>query len=314
MNDNNLDSALIKSGTDFDAIKWKYLDVPAGSPREKTQLWPGDINEEIMICVYKGHDIHQLFHRQDYFFFNFAYQGNYGALSYRFDNRITVHEGECYIGQPYAGYAPNGQSENEMIIIGVLIQTDTFFKQFLHVLSADQKLFQFFLKPQINEYSDEFIHLKFEDIFSVRHLLELMVVEYAGKTANTQEILKPLTLALLMQVARQYKRSYPTAKSDSLADKIVHYMLEHIDSVTLGSIAKQFSYHPNYISSFIHKEMGKSFSQILLEQRMDRALALSKGTNLSIEEIALMLGYSNPSNFYKAFRAYYGCSPREYVK
>lgn len=90
-------------------------------------------------------------------------------------------------------------------------------------------------------------------------------------------------------------------------------MLEHIDSVTLGSIAKQFSYHPNYISSFIHREMGKSFSQILLEQRMERALALSKGTNLSIEEIAVMLGYSNPSNFYKAFRAYYGCSPREYL-
>ena len=30
-------------------------------------------------------------------------------------------------------------------------------------------------------------------------------------------------------------------------------------------------------------------------------------------EIALMLGYSNSSNFYKAFREYYGVSPREYA-
>ena len=46
---------------------------------------------------------------------------------------------------------------------------------------------------------------------------------------------------------------------------------------------------------------------------MDRAVILLKGTTLSIEEIAAMLGYSNPSNFYKAFRAFYGKTPREYM-
>lgn len=40
---------------------------------------------------------------------------------------------------------------------------------------------------------------------------------------------------------------------------------------------------------------------------------LMKGTTLSNEEIAAMLGYSNSSNFYKAFKDYYGVSPREYL-
>jgi len=31
-----------------------------------------------------------------------------------------------------------------------------------------------------------------------------------------------------------------------------------------------------------------------------------------LEEIAAMLGYSNRSNFYKAFKAYYGYIPKEY--
>ena len=44
---------------------------------------------------------------------------------------------------------------------------------------------------------------------------------------------------------------------------------------------------------------------------MDRAVILIKGTTLSIEEISSMLGYSNTSNFYKAFREFYGKSPRE---
>ena len=46
---------------------------------------------------------------------------------------------------------------------------------------------------------------------------------------------------------------------------------------------------------------------------MDRALPLLKYTEFSIEEIAAMLGYSNSSNFYKAYKSYYGKSPREYL-
>ena len=91
-------------------------------------------------------------------------------------------------------------------------------------------------------------------------------------------------------------------------------MSEHSDIVTLKDIAKHFSYHPNYISTLLHREIGKSFSEILLEQRMERALILLKGTTLPITEIAQMLGYSNSSNFYKAFREYFHVSPREYVQ
>ena len=67
------------------------------------------------------------------------------------------------------------------------------------------------------------------------------------------------------------------------------------------------------LSGYIRRELGKSFSEILLEQRMERAAALLRGTDLSIEDIAAMLGYSNNSNFYKAFREYYHVSPREYA-
>ncbi len=47
---------------------------------------------------------------------------------------------------------------------------------------------------------------------------------------------------------------------------------------------------------------------------MDRAIARLKGTDLSVEEAAAMVGYGNASNFYRAFRARYHVSPREYVK
>ncbi len=94
----------------------------------------------------------------------------------------------------------------------------------------------------------------------------------------------------------------------------MQYIGAHLDSVSLDGVAQHFNYHPNYLSSLLPRELGKSFSEILLEQRMERAVALLKGSPLPISEIAAMLGYSNNSNFYKAFREYYGVSPREYVQ
>lgn len=79
-------------------------------------------------------------------------------------------------------------------------------------------------------------------------------------------------------------------------------------------IGSRFSYQTNYISSLLHRELGKSFSEILLSQRMERAVILLKGTSLAINEVTLMLGYRNSSHFYMAFREYYGVSPREYIQ
>lgn len=90
-------------------------------------------------------------------------------------------------------------------------------------------------------------------------------------------------------------------------------MDDHSDVGTLKTIAARFGYHPNYISALLHKETGRTFSDILLEKRMERAVLLMRNTTLSLEEISALLGYSNHSNFYKAFKAYYGSTPREYL-
>ena len=219
-----LETAIENLGEQFARRNWSYLDVPAGSPMEKSYAWPGPPEENIMICVHKGPDIHEMFHRQDFFFFNFAYSGDYGALSYQYDNHITIRENECYIGQPFAGYALYAHSKQEIIIIGILIQKEAFFKTFLPVLSADTKLFHFFLDPQTYKYSEEFIHLHFDDSCSIRTLLEMMVMEYANPQEDTQAILQPMVLTLLMMVARQYKRSIPVSTNERLSDKIVRYM------------------------------------------------------------------------------------------
>ncbi len=308
-----LENAITKLGKEFDELEWTYVEDPKMPSLEKIQGWPGTEEEDITVCVYKGTEYFELFHRQDYFFLNFAYKGNYHALSYQNNNQILISEGECYISQPYAGYAIHSKSEEDNIIVGVLVKREAFFKHYFQTLSVDKKLFHFFLNPQTNLHSEEFIHLKFDDDYSMRSLINLMILEYADRNENTQNMLRPLTLAVLMQISKQYKASFPKEKGLSLAEKIELYISENYNHATLSEVARHFSYHPNYISSILPKELGKSFSEIVLEQRMERAVGLLKGTTLSISDIAELLGYSNNSNFYKAFREYYHTSPRDYV-
>lgn len=297
----------------FLTLDWTYHDFPVGSQSEKMFYWPGSPEEEILICVHQSGGRQELFHRHDFFYFNFIYEGEYDSISFKYDNRITIREGELYAGQPFAGHALCVHDDRETTIIGVLIQRETFFRTFLPMLSADTRLFHFLLDPATNEFSDEFMHFKIEHDCNIRTLLEMMVIEYADKREDTQAVLKSLALSFLLQVARQFVLANQTSPGESLSEKIVRYMSEHFDKVTLQDIAKRFSYHPNYISTLLRRELGKSYSEILLEQRMERAVILLRGTSLPIEEIAVLLGYSNSSNFYKAFREYFQYSPREYI-
>lgn len=307
--------AINKLGHDWSHLNWEFRDfkLEDGTP-DKMSQWQGDPNEDIIIVAFKGRHISEPFHRQDFFFIDYAYHLDYNALSSKYDNLITVREGDCYIGQPFSGYALKGDSsDDDIIMIGVHIKKEAFFREYLPALSQDPDMFRFFLDPQTDKFSDEFIHLSFEKTSPVRSPLEMMVIEYADKKEDTQLILKPMVLALFMHIARRYRLEKSDIKAATLSESIVGYINSHPESVTLKDIAAHFSYHPNYVSSLLHKELGKTFSEIVLEKRMDRALIMLKGTTLSIEEISSMLGYTNTSNFYKAFRAYYGKSPREYI-
>ena len=198
-------------------------------------------------------------------------------------------------------------------MIGVHIKKEAFFREYLPALSMDPDMFRFFLDPQTDKFSDEFIHLSFEKASPVRTLLEMMVIEYANKKQDTQLILKPMVLTLFMHIARRYRMVKTKNVPVALPELILQFINSHPESVTLNDIAAHFSYHPNYVSALLHRKTGKTFSEIVLEKRMERAAILLKGTTLSVEEIAAMLGYSNTSNFYKAFRDYYGKTPREFA-
>ena len=60
------------------------------------------------------------------------------------------------------------------------------------------------------------------------------------------------------------------------------------------------------------KEEGTTFRTLLTQARMDRAQALLRSAAMSLQDIALALGYTDQTNFIRAFRKQFGITPAQH--
>ena len=224
-----------------------------------------------MVCAHVGRSLHERFHRHGFFFLNYAYSGDYQALSHERDNLVTISEGQMYVGQPFSGYALRGNAEEDVVILGVLVRAETFYRDFLPLISSDSRLLEFFLGPRNNLFSDQFGQTTMPEDSGVCELLEMMAVEYAEHRPDAQLVLKPLALALVTKVAREWRQANKKAERTTVAQRVLEEIARDPAGASLAGLAQELGYHPNYLSTLVRKETGSSFSQLVLDQRMGRA-------------------------------------------
>lgn len=96
-------------------------------------------------------------------------------------------------------------------------------------------------------------------------------------------------------------------------NSIVSYLHNHYaQNLSLSTLAKEMYLTPQYLSKFIKKNLGTTFSAYLTNIRMDHALNELLHTNHSVTDIAFNNGFSNISAFNKIFRQKYHVSPTNY--
>ena len=106
----------------------------------------------------------------------------------------------------------------------------------------------------------------------------------------------------------EYSRGYYT----SIKSLVQVYLETNYLTATLESAAVKVFISPNYLSKIFKREMGMSFSEYLLEVKMKKAKELLLNIENKIYDVASAVGYDNPKNFSRAFKHYFGKSPREF--
>ena len=80
----------------------------------------------------------------------------------------------------------------------------------------------------------------------------------------------------------------------------------------ISYFANKYGYSSTYLGKIFHKITGVSFSNYLLNARINKAKLLLKTTDYTISEIADELGYYDTSHFINQFKKIVGCSPNAY--
>lgn len=99
---------------------------------------------------------------------------------------------------------------------------------------------------------------------------------------------------------------------DSLALTVLKYIDENYQDASLKVIADKIN-QPNYkVSRLLKSYTGKTFSELVIEKRIERAIYLLTYTDHSIIDVINMTGYENASHFYRVFKDKYNVSVKEY--
>ena len=77
-------------------------------------------------------------------------------------------------------------------------------------------------------------------------------------------------------------------------------------------MAQYFGFNSSYLSSYLKKHTNFSFIKLVHLQRINVAAEYLTYTSAPIEQIALKVGYENPSYFYKVFQKNLKLSPNQY--
>ena len=94
--------------------------------------------------------------------------------------------------------------------------------------------------------------------------------------------------------------------------EVKEYIKENYKEASLENAAVRVSLSPSYLSRIFKEKCGMGFSDYLTKTRMEKACELLGDIKYKSYDIAYYIGYDNPKNFSRAFKAYFGMTPKEY--
>ena len=106
-------------------------------------------------------------------------------------------------------------------------------------------------------------------------------------------------------------------KKEEMCETVVSrakiYIREHYDrDISLDDVSKAVNVSPYYFSKLFKEEEGENFIEYLTRLRITRAKELLGDSALSIREVSLKCGYSDPNYFSRIFKKQTDHTPREY--
>ena len=94
--------------------------------------------------------------------------------------------------------------------------------------------------------------------------------------------------------------------------EIMNYIQANYLDVTLDDLSEKFFLSKPYLSKYIKEKSGMTFGDIVKKARMKKARAMLKSSSMTVENIALTVGYQNVEHFNRLFKKAYNMTPVQF--
>lgn len=105
-------------------------------------------------------------------------------------------------------------------------------------------------------------------------------------------------------------------RSSRLIDDVKKYVNDHYQNngLRIDEIAKKFYINYHHLCSVFKKDSGITLNEYISSIRINRAKEMIDSGNISITEVAKLVGYDDPNYFSKCFKKTIGLSPQKYTE
>ncbi|WP_299532502.1 AraC family transcriptional regulator [Ulvibacterium sp.] len=169
------------------------------------------------------------------------------------------------------------------------------------------------------------MYLRQQDYQRINRLCEVFIQEYNGNSTFKKRIVANQLVTFLFQTKElllshqatislanrptEIAKSFQAALNKNLLD-ITKGNAEYIWNVQ--DYANKLTMHPNYLSTIIKSQTGKTVKQWIDERIISEAKSLLNNTDLSVAQITYRLTFEDPSNFSRFFKKKTGLTPAKY--
>lgn len=100
-----------------------------------------------------------------------------------------------------------------------------------------------------------------------------------------------------------------TDKDDARRLDVLSYVKSNYRTASLTELSEKLYLTVPYLSKVIKDSFGKSFKELVVDERMERARTAIEETTLPIGDIIRSVGYENESYFHREFKKRYSTTP-----
>lgn len=118
---------------------------------------------------------------------------------------------------------------------------------------------------------------------------------------------------LIQKICQIVQALYSTTGSSTSVEQIEQYIKSHLDKeITLSAIAAHFSVSESHFSRMFKQKFGVNFLEYVNRQRIDNAKRILDIEPRTVNEVAIMVGFTNVQTFIRVFKSLEGMTPGVY--